>query len=135
MGNPSQELTGGTMSYYCHNTPVRLRVKTPIIKRNPVAIRKVSDILDCVSGIDSFSINDLTGSIIIRYNPSAVDSGSILNTLGEKGYYDPKKAEESNLFSEETLSKAGRLIGKALVGACVEKAFEGSVLGYLAIIL
>lgn len=123
------------MSYYCHNTPGRLRVKTPIIKRNPVAIRQVGDILDSVSGINSFSINDLTGSIIIKYNPSAVDSKSILNTLGEKGYYAPEKAEENNLLSDETLSKAGQLIGKALIGACVEKAFEGSVLAYLSIIL
>jgi len=123
------------MSYYCHNTPGRLRVKTPVLKRNPMEIRRLGDILDCVSGIDSFSINDVTGSIIIKYNPSAVDSKALLNTLGEKGYYDPAKAEESSPVPDEALLKAGRLIGKALVGACVESIFEGSVLSYLSVIL
>jgi hypothetical protein len=123
------------MSYYCHNTPGRLRIKTPIIKRNPVEIRKVGNILDSVSGINSFSINDLTGSIIIKYNPNAIDSESILNMLGEKGYFHPDRIAENNAFSEETISKAGRVIGKALVGACVEMAFEGSVLAYLSVIL
>jgi hypothetical protein len=123
------------MNYYCHNTPGRLRIKTPIVKHNPVEIKKVGNILDSVSGINSFSINDLTGSIIIKYNPSTVDSKSILNVLGEKGYFHPDKVEENNLFSDETISKAGWVIGKALVGACVEMAFEGSVLAYLSVIL
>jgi len=123
------------MSYYCHSTPGRLRIKTPIIKQNPVEIEKVRGMLQALSGVDAVSINALTGSITINYSGSATDSESILSILKEKGYYRISPIEEQEHPVEDAVSKVGTAMGKAIVGAFVEKAFEGSMLSFLALLI
>jgi copper chaperone CopZ len=123
------------MSYYCHSTPGRLRIKTPIIKQNPVEIEKVRGMLQALSGVDAFSINALTGSITINYSGGATDSESILSILKEKGYYRISPIEEQEHPFETVASKVGTTVGKAIVGAFVEKAFEGSMLSFLALLI
>ena len=123
------------MSYYCHSTPGRLRIKTPIIKQNPVEIEKVRGTLQALSGVDAVSINALTGSITINYSGSATDSESILSILKEKGYYRISPIEEQEHPVEDAVSKVGTTVGKVLVGAFVEKAFEGSMLSFLALLV
>ena len=123
------------MSYYCHITPGRLRVKTPIIKQNPVEIEKVRGLLQSVSGVDAVSINALTGSITINHSGCATDSESILNMLEEKGYYKTSPTEELEHPIETVVSRVGTTVGKAILGAVVEKAFEGSMLSLLAFLV
>ncbi len=123
------------MSYYHHSTPGRLRIKTPIIKQNPVEIEKVRGMLQALSGVDAVSINALTGSITINYSGCATGSESILSILKEKGYYRISPIEEQEHPFETVASKVGTTVGKAIVGACVEKAFEGSMLSFLALLI
>jgi copper chaperone CopZ len=123
------------MGYYCHSTPGRLRIKTPIIKQHPVEVEKVRDLLESLSGVDAVSINALTGSITINYSGSQTDSGSILSILQEKGYYRISSTEEQEHPIETAVSKVGTTVGKVLVGAFVEKAFEGSMLSFLALLV
>ncbi|MFZ0945196.1 MAG: HMA2 domain-containing protein [Syntrophobacteraceae bacterium] len=123
------------MSYYCHTTPGRLRVKTPIIKQNPVEIEKVRAMLQALPGVDAVSINALTGSIIINYSDWATDSESILSILKEKGYYEILPIEEQEHPIETAVSKVGTFMGKAIVGVFVEKAFEGSMFSLLALLI
>ena len=123
------------MSYYCHITPGRLRIKTPIIKQNPAEIEKVRGLLQSVSGVDAVSINALTGSITINHSGCVADSESILNMLEEKGYYKTSPTEELEHPIETVVSRVGTTVGKAIVGAVVEKAFEGSMLSLLAFLV
>ena len=123
------------MSYYCHSTPGRLRIKTPIIKQNPVEVEKVRGMLQSLSGVDAVSINALTGSITINYSDCETDSESILSILEEKGYYRISSSEEQEHPIETAVSKVGTTVGKVLVGAFVEKAFEGSMLSFLALLV
>jgi copper chaperone CopZ len=123
------------MSYYCHSTPGRLRIKTPVIKQNPVKIEKVRGTLRALPGVDAVSINSLTGSITINYSGGATDSESILSILKEKGYYRTSSIEEQERPFEIVASKVGTTVGKAIVGALVEKAFEGSMLSFLALLI
>jgi copper chaperone CopZ len=123
------------MSYYCHTTPGRLRVKTPIIKQNPVEIEKVRAMLQALPGVDGVSINALTGSITINYSDRATDSQSILSLLKEKGYYRISPIEEQEHPIETVVSKVGTAMGKVIVGVFVEKAFEGSMLSLLALLI
>ncbi len=123
------------MSYYCHSTPGRLRIKTPVIKQNPVEIEKVRGTLQALPGVDTLSINALTGSITINYSGGATDSESILSILKEKGYYRIPSIEEQEQPFETVASKVGTTVGKAIVGALVEKAFEGSMLSFLALLI
>jgi copper chaperone CopZ len=123
------------MSYYCHSTPGRLRIKTPVIKQNPVEVEKVRGMLQSLSGVDAVSINALTGSITINYSDCETDSESILRILEEKGYYRISSSEEQEHPIETAVSKVGTTVGKVLVGAFVEKAFEGSMLSFLALLV
>jgi len=123
------------MSYYHHSTPGRLRIKTPIIKQNPMEIEKVRGMLQALSGVNAVSINALTGSITINYSDCATDSESILSILQEKGYYRISPIEEQEHPIEDAVSKVGTTVGKAIVGAFVEKVFEGSMLSLLALLI
>ena len=123
------------MSYYCHITPGRLRIKTPIIKQNPVEIEKVRRLLQSLPGIDAFSVNGLTGSITINYSCIETDYQSILKILEENGYYKISQTQEIEHPIETVVSKVGTTLGKAILGAAVEKAFEGSMLSFLALLV
>ena len=123
------------MSFYCHSTPGRLRIKTPIIKQNPAEIEKVREILESLQGVDNFSISALTGSITINYTDRKIDSESILKVLQEKGYYRILPLEEQEDPMQTAVSKVGETVGKALIGAFVQQAFEGSMLSFLALLV
>ncbi len=123
------------MSFYCHNTPGRLRIKTPIIKQNMAEIDKIRNLLLSISEIESFTINPVTGSIVIKYDACEGDSEAILNVLKREGYYRVPQIKEDARVMEEAVTKVGKAVGKALVGVFVEKAFEGTMFSYLSLIL
>jgi hypothetical protein len=122
------------MNCYCHSTPGRLRIKTPLIKRNPAEVDKARQLLQSLREIDAFDINPLTGSIIITYADSATDPESILRVLREKGYCEVSGNKGPHPI-ETAATKVGTAVAKVLVGAFVEKAFEGSMLSILAFLV
>ncbi|MDR3566996.1 MAG: hypothetical protein P4L43_03105 [Syntrophobacteraceae bacterium] len=125
------------MSCYCHITPGRLRVKTPIIRQNAAEAEKVRAMLATVSGVETVDVNGLTGSITVYHSGSATDSDSILGVLKNNGYF--RALEEPNHHPdhhmESLVSRIGATIGKVILGAVVEKAFEGSMLSFLAFLV
>jgi hypothetical protein len=123
------------MSYYCHITPGRLRIKTPVIKQNPVEIKRVREMLQALHGVDDVSINALTGSIVISHLSCEIDPETILNMLEEKGYYKRSEAMEHDHGIESAMSQIAASVGKAIVGAAVGKAFEGSMLSFLTLLI
>jgi copper chaperone CopZ len=123
------------MSYYCHITPGRLRIKTPIIKQNPIEIERVRELLHSLPGVDAVSINALTGSVTINHSGSQTDAGSILNVLEKNGYYKISQTMEQEHPIETVVSKVGTTVGRAILGAAVEKVFEGSMLSLLALLV
>ena len=123
------------MSYYVHNIPGRLRVKTPIVKGDPDTAEDIRKILETVVGIDSTAVRPLTGSVIINYDSKTVDSATILDILRRKGYFDASKVQTKDDYMETAITKAGGIIGKALFGFFLEKAFEGSALSLLSVLI
>lgn len=123
------------MSFYCHNTPGRLRIKTPIVKQNMAEVDKIRNLLLSISEIESFTINPVTGSIVIKYDPCKGDPEAILSILKQEGYYRVSQIKEDTRTTKEAVTKVGKAVGKALVGAFVEKAFEGTMFSYLSLIL
>jgi copper chaperone CopZ len=123
------------MSYYCHSTPGRLRIKTPVIWRNPAEIAKAHRLLQSLPGVDAFDINPVTGSITINYTDWETGPEPILDALREKGYFKAPQNEEPDNRVETVVSKAGTAVGKAILGACVEKVFESSMLSFLALLV
>ncbi len=123
------------MSYYLHDVPGRLRIKTPFIKGNTALAKHVERFLEQIHGIKSITTNPLTGSIIMTYDERKVTSKMLLETLRTRGIFNPAKAVTNDQYIHSNASRASHIIYKAVVGAFVEKAFEGSALSLLAVLL
>lgn len=123
------------MSYYIHQIPGRLRIKSPLIKRNQSAAQTVEGLVAGICGVRSVAVNIVTGSIVIRYNFRAVSSGTILNVLKCNGYFDPSKAVTHDQVIQTAVSNAGCFLGKTVCGAVVESALEGSAWSLLAVLI
>lgn len=123
------------MSYYIHNVPGRLRIKSPSIKKNENVANELKKALSTMPGIATADINLITGSLLVNYNPKSVSYKDILSMLERKGYFDPARATSTDQYVNKALSKAGNMVTKAVFGAVVERAFEGSALSLLAVLL
>ena len=123
------------MSYYIHKVPGRLRVKTPVVKRNKEVADEIRKTLSTVNGIATVDINLTTGSILINYNPKTVEDKDIVNTLQRQGYFDTSKALTNDEYLQKAASRAGSLVGKAIFGTFVESALEGSALSLITLFI
>jgi copper chaperone CopZ len=123
------------MSYYLHDVPGRLRIKTPLIKGNENLAKNVERFLDQINGVKAITTNPLTGSIVMTYDEKRLTSKMLIETLKTRGIFDPAKAMTNDQYIHSNASKASQIVYKAVVGAFVEKAFEGSALSLLSVLL
>ena len=124
------------MSYYFHGVPGRLRIKSPFVKgMNNDALVGLKGVLHSISGIKSFDINTVTGSIVINYQPKVITEKKIVTRLRMAGYFDPSRAITNDHYIYNAISGIGRAVNKGVVGTFVGAAFEGTALSYLAVLL
>jgi len=123
------------MSYYIHNVPGRLRVKSPVIKKNKDAEYDLKMALSTIEGIATVNINLTTGSLLVNYNPETLRSTDIINLLEQRGYIDTSKIITNDQYIHTAASKAGKIVGKAVFGVFAEKALEGSALSLIAVLI
>jgi copper chaperone CopZ len=123
------------LTYYVHNVPGRLRVRIPAVKNNPGKERDVQAVLGGVDGIESISVNTMTGSVVVKYDSKSLDSQQILKTLEDRNYFDEARAVTNDQYIEGAVSKAGQALGKAVLSWAVGKAFEASGLSFLAVFI
>jgi hypothetical protein len=123
------------ISYYIHDIPGRLRVKSPLIQRNERLAQEVHRLLGSVQGIGSVEVKTVTGSIVVHYNPRLVESRQVVGILTQAGYFDPSKAMTHDQYVCTTVSKAGQVAWKAFFGTFVDRALEGSGLSLLTILI
>lgn len=123
------------MTYYVHNVPGRLRVRIPAVKGNSARAVDVENLLSNVFGVGSSTVSTVTGSVIINYDPNLINAQNVLDRLRQKGYYDPSRAVGTDQALEGKIQRTSEIIGKALLGHVVERAFEGSALSLLAVLI
>lgn len=123
------------MSHYIHHIPGRLRIKTPYVKRNQRVAEGVKTALAAIRGIRLISINTLTGSIVVQYDPIYANTKEILDTLKRVCYFDESKAVTHDQVIETAASRVGRLLSKTVCGAVLETAFEDSALSVIAALI
>ena len=123
------------MSYYFHEVPGRLRFKTPLLKGNHSLGRKIEEYLSAVSGIETVRTSTVTGSIVVHYDLKTISSREITDIVTGQGYFDKKKAVTSDQYLNHSFEKVGQAVGKAVFGAMIEKALEGSALSLIAALL
>jgi copper chaperone CopZ len=126
---------GGRMEYYMHDVPGRLRVKTPLIKGKEGLAKHVENFLGQVNGVQSVLANTVTGSIVLIYDEKKVTSQILLDILKTRGFFDSSKAITNDQYIHRTASKAGHVLYKAVFGAFVESALQGSSLSLLTFLI
>jgi hypothetical protein len=123
------------MSYYLHNVPGRLRVKSPLLRRNNAAGDEVRKALSTIQGVATVDFNPTIGSLLINYNHKTTKHEDIIGLLERKGYFDRRKAESNEGYIQTAAEKTGRIIGKAALGIAIEKAVEGSALSLISLLI
>jgi len=123
------------MGYYLHQVPGRLRVRTPLIKRNEKKAFDAQSLLKSIHGVRSTLTNTLTGSIVIHYDPKTVDAEAITSILTRFGYFDQAKAITNDQYIHNAASQAGQWAWKALFGAFANTALQGSPLGVITLLI
>jgi hypothetical protein len=112
-----------------------VRVKSPLIKRNPEAGALLKERLVGLAGVREVSVTPLTGSVVITHDPARLSTRELLDRLAGEGHFDPARAVTNDQYLNSAATKAGQVVGKAVLGAFVEKAFEGSALSLLAVLI
>lgn len=97
------------MTYYIHDIPGRLRVKSPSIKRNRSAAEDVETMIGSILGVDKVNVNLTTGSLLVNYNPKLLKYNDIVNLLQRKGYFDHSQAVTNDEYIRNAASRVGEL--------------------------
>ena len=126
---------GGNMSYYIHNVPGRLRIKSPLLRRNSAGADEVRKALSTIQGIATVDFKMTTGSLVVYYDRRATSPEDIIGLLERKGYFDRTKATTDEGYIHTAAEKTGRIVGKAALGIAIEKAFEGSALSLISLLI
>ena len=123
------------MNYYIHNVPGRLRIKSPILKKNENALYEVRKTLGAINGIATVDVNLTTGSLLINYNHKVIKHDDIVNLLDRKGYFDKSKALTHDEYIHGAATKAGSFIGRSVLGSVLGTFLEGTPLALLAMLI
>ncbi len=116
------------MEYYLHEIPGRLRVKIPVLKKNSESACDIQQLLKKLPGIKSTSINTVTGSIIMHYDPELINSGAIINFLAREGYIDLARMLSNRRHKVNNMEAVTRAASKALLGFVLDRALQGTPL-------
>lgn len=123
------------MHCYVHNVPGRLRLKSPLFKNKTTHYDVQKALVNMGHGIGTADFNTTTGSLLIHYNPAEIRHQDILGTLERAGFYHPEKTVTNDQVVHRATTKAFNVVTKAVTGAFIETALQGTGLSFLAILL
>lgn len=109
------------MSFYIHQVPGRLRVRTESFRCRAGLASAAADRLCAVEGVDEVSINPRAGSITVRYAPGRCTQAQLLGVLEEAGCIGARRG------AAPADTKVADLFGKALIGALAQTVAQRSV--------
>jgi copper chaperone CopZ len=123
------------MGHYIHHVPGRLRIRTPLLKRDNERAKAAEEFLQSIEGVTSVRANIVTGSIILTYERDIVSSEAILNAAALRGYYRPEAVQHADGQLHDLAVRTGGTLGKVLFGFAVEKALERSAMALIGALL
>jgi hypothetical protein len=107
----------------------------PTIKKDLERGEQVKAILKSLRGVGSVALNGVTGSVVVHYDPDRLRARDILDRLKEHGYFDESRAMTNDDYVQSAFSRAGSAVGRVLFGWAVGKAFEGTSLAFLTVLI
>jgi hypothetical protein len=119
------------MSFYLHEVPGRLRIKTPDLKRNPGKARILQRRLNALAGVVSASVNAVTGSLLVHYDPEIVRSEAILSYASRELGVQLSNLAPNEASMDGAFGKMGQQVSKALLVFALDRALQGSPLSIL----
>ena len=120
------------MNHYIHSVPGRLRIKIPSIKYQPGDLQSINNLIEGLQGVNDIKANEVTGSIVVNYDPETTVPEQILTILKENDFIGELERPKRNHL-QDGLSKSVEAMGKALFGWAVGKALENTGLSFLAV--
>jgi copper chaperone CopZ len=123
------------MSYYVHQIPGRLRIKSPSIKGNHQEALTVEGHLKRMEGIKSTAVNTLTGSVVVNYDSRMVTDREIISRLTDMGHFNPAQAKTSDEYIQGAFSTAGEIVWKAFFGSFVDVALAGTPISFVSVLI
>ncbi len=123
------------MSYYVHQVPGRLRIKSPSIKNNQTEAVVVENLLKEMEGIKSTSVSTLTGSVVVNYDSRMVTDQEIISRLTDIGHFNPAKAKTHDEYIQGAISTAGEIVWKAFFGSFVDVALAGTPISFVSVLM
>src|SRR5581483_3559958 len=115
---------------YIHEIPGRVRIRTEAIKRNDYAATAVQNLLQAIPGVLSAAANPLTGSIIVTYHATRLNSAAILELLREHSYIDTEPTE-CERPAAPAQSSIARTLGKIILNWTIDQAFSAALAALL----
>ena len=123
------------MNFYVHNVPGRLRIKNPLFKNPDVHYEVQKALVNMGHGIGTADFNKTTGSLLINYDPREINHKDILSTLERAGFYHPDRTVTNDQVIHQATSKAFHVVTKAVSGAFIDTALQGTGLSILSLLL
>lgn len=69
------------MNTYVHHVSGRLRLRLPQLKGHSGRAREAEKVMSQISGVTSADVNIVTGSLLMRYDPTGIDRDTLLNAV------------------------------------------------------
>lgn len=122
------------MKYYVHHTPGRLRIRIPSLRNNPCKVKKTKTILN-VSGTQETTVNPLTGSVVITYDPDRITAQHLLGVLKNNGFYSEDQTVTLDTQLQQASNKAARKVSRAMFGWAIGRMLEANGLSFIAVLI
>jgi len=120
---------------YVHNVPGRLRIKNLIFKISSIHYEVRKALVDMGHGIVTADFNTTTGSLLIHYIPTEIHHQDILSALLRGGFYHPDKTVTNDQVIHQATATVFNVEAKAVSGAFIGTALQGTGLSLLTLLL
>lgn len=117
---------------YLHHVPGRIRIKIPGLKRFPRRSEEIRRLLSGMDAVYSVTVSTLTGSVLIQYDADRAGMEEILETLNRHGALDASGFHPLQERVEDTGTRAGKAVRKAMVSWVVGRVLDANGLSFLA---
>jgi hypothetical protein len=106
-------------SDYLHAIDGRLRVKIGAVKKSPHTAGRVTTLLVSLDGVSEVAANELTGNVLVLYDPERISQQQILESLAAHGLLNTPPAKPKKVLATQS-SYLGRKVAQELaVAGCV----------------
>jgi hypothetical protein len=106
-----------------------------MFKNNSAMLDEVRNCFEGAKGIEFITTNPLTGSVVINYDAQVMHPDQIIQILKDCEYIDEDQSTDLDNTIDQSMSKAGKWIGRACLSLAMDAALEGTGLSFVAALI